>query len=225
MSQAEIDAIVAGIAHAVRNPLFSISANLEALPAGVLRDERAAPFLATIRSELARIGRLIDQLAEFGGIAEPQVVSGDLAQVLGRALSEAAPAARSRSIELRLAAPPALPPLPMDAGQIALALGKIMENAVQNATALVEVEIRFDPAQGASTVEVEVRDDGPGFHPMALERGLEPFFKTASTGSGLGLAIAREILDRHGATVALSNRHPQGACVRISLRTTAPEAA
>lgn len=36
---------------------------------------------------------------------------------------------------------------------------------------------------------------------------------------GLGLAIARRILYQHAATIALSNRSPQGGCVRVCLRT------
>ena len=76
-----------------------------------------------------------------------------------------------------------------------------------------------------SQVEVEIRDDGRGFPQKALERGLEPFFRNSSTGSGRGLAIAQRILDRHGATIAVSNRSPHGGCVRVGLRAITPPAA
>jgi signal transduction histidine kinase len=50
-----------------------------------------------------------------------------------------------------------------------------------------------------------------------LANALLPFYSTKRTGTGLGLPLAREIIEAHGGTIALSNREGGGLCVRVVL--------
>jgi PAS domain S-box-containing protein len=52
-------------------------------------------------------------------------------------------------------------------------------------------------------VAVEVEDTGAGISSDDLNRIFEPFFTTKPTGTGLGLWIAREIIQKHGGTIAV----------------------
>jgi signal transduction histidine kinase len=50
---------------------------------------------------------------------------------------------------------------------------------------------------------IEVEDTGAGISCDHLNRIFEPFFTTKQdTGTGLGLWIAREIIQKHGGTIA-----------------------
>jgi len=56
---------------------------------------------------------------------------------------------------------------------------------------------------------LEVSDDGPGIPPAERGRIFERFYRLdneSTEGSGLGLAIVREIAQRHGASVEISER-------------------
>jgi CheY-like chemotaxis protein len=66
--------------------------------------------------------------------------------------------------------------------------------------------------------EFAVADDGPGFTPEALERGLDPFFTTkGGEGSGLGLAMVYDQVKLAGGSVRLANGPQGGAVVTLRL--------
>jgi two-component system sensor histidine kinase TctE len=59
---------------------------------------------------------------------------------------------------------------------------------------------------------LQVEDSGPGIPETERERVFEPFYRVLGTeadGSGLGLPIVLEIAQQHGATVQLSDTHPE----------------
>jgi PAS domain S-box-containing protein len=57
-------------------------------------------------------------------------------------------------------------------------------------------------------IAVEVEDTGPGISTGDLKRIFEPFFTTKqSTGNGLGLWISKEIIQKHGGTIAVRSEH------------------
>lgn len=92
----------------------------------------------------------------------------------------------------------------------------------RDATPTIEVHTQ----DVADTVQIAVRDNGPGI-PRALHtRIFEPFFTTkdATQGSGLGLAIAHSILARHDGRIELTSAPGQGARFLIIL-PSAPTAA
>ena len=70
-----------------------------------------------------------------------------------------------------------------------------------------------------STVEIKVKDSGPGIPEENLEKILEPLFTTkGSEGSGLGLSICKEIIEvEHGGQFKISNHPDGGALVSIKI--------
>jgi len=70
------------------------------------------------------------------------------------------------------------------------------------------------------TVNVAVRDSGPGIPPDKLEWVFEPFFTTKTDGMGMGLAIARSILHSHGGRLWAENAPGGGATFTLALPAT-----
>jgi signal transduction histidine kinase len=86
---------------------------------------------------------------------------------------------------------------------------RILFNLIQNAVAVARNGARMtfvaiDIAYQAPMVSVRIVDDGPGL-PKGIKSRL--FRQTASTtgGNGLGIAIARELAERNGATLRLTD--------------------
>ena len=81
-------------------------------------------------------------------------------------------------------------------------------------------------------MSLRVVDDGPGFNQFIFDRLGDPFVTTrpgydnsvdheitgGHEGMGLGLFIAKTLLERSGASVALSNRKPPEAGADIRLQ-------
>lgn len=119
--------------------------------------------------------------------------------------------AAERKVQLRISANTALDRLdPMDSADVATVIGNLVDNAVDAAAAAgdgdawVEVELRQD----ASSVEIVVRDSGPGVAPeLAHEVFSRGFTTKAAQGGerGIGLALTRLVCKRRGGEVAVAN--------------------
>jgi len=104
-----------------------------------------------------------------------------------------------------------------DSHQLRRAVGNVVENAARFAASSVAVTV----VERDGTAHLTVADDGPGIaaedHSRVFERftRLDDARARATGGTGLGLAIARDIVERHGGTIAVadqSNADLPGAC-------------
>lgn len=117
--------------------------------------------------------------------------------------------AAERHVQLRVSENTALDRLdPMDSADVATVTGNLVDNAIDAATgndeAWVEVELRQD----ASSVEIVVRDSGPGVAPeLAQEVFTRGFTTKAAQGGerGIGLALTQLVCQRRGGEVAVTN--------------------
>lgn len=69
----------------------------------------------------------------------------------------------------------------------------------------------------ANSVQVAIRDFGPGLAPEQLPRLFEPFFTTKATGMGMGLAICRSIVEGHEGRLWGENNPDGGATFHLAL--------
>jgi len=58
-------------------------------------------------------------------------------------------------------------------------------------------------------VVIQVRDNGPGIEPEAIDKIFIPFFTTKETGSGIGLSLSRQIMRLHGGAISVSSKADQ----------------
>ncbi|MBD0421291.1 Spo0B domain-containing protein [Streptomyces sp. TRM S81-3] len=126
--------------------------------------------------------------------------------------------AAERKVSLRVSDRTALGRLaPEDAADVATVVGNLVDNAVDAAAAAdgdgedawVEVELRQD----ASSVEIVVRDSGPGVAPELAREVFSHGFTTKAARQGergIGLALTRLVCERHGGEISVTNT-PEGA--------------
>ncbi|HUJ29516.1 MAG TPA: PAS domain S-box protein [Myxococcales bacterium] len=208
-------ALVAGVAHEVRNPLFGMSATLDAMEQIFGTDPNQEPFLRAMRRELDRISSLMRDLLEYGRPPAVQLVIDALAPVVALAARSCQPAAEMASARIANEVGADAGSLPMDAGRLAQVFQNLIENAVQHSPAGATVRIC---AQWRSReVAVSVLDSGPGFDPRDLPRIFEPFFSKRRGGTGLGLSIVQRIVEQHGGRLEAGNRPEGGAAVTVIL--------
>lgn len=208
--------LVAGVAHEVRNPLFGISATLDAF-----HEEMSQPGYAecgaTLRQEVNRLIHLMQELLEYGKPPALTIERGNINEVVKLAVESRRPAAHAAGVELRTNMKAGMPALLMDQSRLRQVFENLIDNAVQHSETGGTVRISGAVADhaGRQWVECHVDDEGPGFPPQTLDRVFEPFFTQREGGTGLGLSIVQRIVEEHSGKVSAANRPEGGGRIQV----------
>jgi signal transduction histidine kinase len=190
---------VATASHELRTPIFSLGGFLELLEDEELDDETRREFVAVVREQVARLGKLATDLLDLSrleaGSLELRPEQTNLGDLASRVTSEFAPALvkHESDLALRLGGEPI--EAVCDPERVAQILRILLDNALTHTPAGTGVVVTAQRDDGS--VRLGVCDDGPGIREDARDRVFEPFFTSDDAqGSGLGLAIARELAER-----------------------------
>ena len=212
---AALGSLVAGVAHEVRNPLFTISATLDAWEARFRSDQGVAAYGRVLREQTDRLNRLMGDLLEYGKPNPLSIGSADLVNVLRAAAEDCNALAEHHSVSVVLDVAE-IPRCAMDGARLEQVFQNVIDNAVRHSPAggAVRVSARLN----GDLVVCTVVDRGPGLGPVDPESLFQPFCTRRRGGTGLGLSIARKIVAAHGGEIRIANRADgAGTVVTISL--------
>jgi len=212
-----LGSLVSGIAHEVRNPLFSISSTLDAFQARFGERQEFGPYAVVLRREIERLTHLMRELLDYGRPHSLVLQPACLSDVVREAVRNCAPLLRGSSVRAEVVVEDPIPRIPLDESRMLQVFQNLIENAVQHSPADTCVTLRLRSVNGSafSGVEAEVRDRGKGFLPDDLPHVLQPFFTRRKGGTGLGLSIVKRIVDDHGGEMTVANDPDGGAVVRV----------
>jgi signal transduction histidine kinase len=193
---AVVGELAASLAHEIRNPLTGVRSLAQRLAEEQIDEPRRRRYAGVILDEVGRVERLVTNLL---GIARqaPRGPRADSRTVMAPLFDDLLLLVGSRAEKggIRLVA---------DAGGVEAAAAR--EALAQALLNLLLNAIGHTPAGGSvhllarrvgDTVELRVRDSGPGVRPEERERIWEPFH-SGSGGTGLGLAVVRRLAREHG---------------------------
>jgi two-component system OmpR family sensor kinase len=213
---------VADAAHALRTPLAALQLQADVLEGATDPAEYAAR-LSDLRAGIRRAAHLSNQLlqvARSNPSADSPRVALQVDSVLNEVIDLYQPAAAAAGIRLHLHSATHAT-VHADFRRLLLIFGNLVDNALRYTPAGGEVQLRAQLA--GDTVQVEVRDQGPGLSQSDLTRVFEPFYRAAADqggGSGLGLATVENLVKELGGHVRLRNRDDGNgllACVTLGL--------
>ncbi|HUR81845.1 MAG TPA: ATP-binding protein [Thermoanaerobaculia bacterium] len=210
-----IGTLVAGVAHEVRNPLFGITASLDAFEAEFGTSAETAEYMTTLRRDVARLTRLMDDLLQYGTVRPLARHVQALEPVIAEALRVCMLRAREKNADIETRIEHTLPAIAIDADRMVQVLKNLIENAIDFSPDGDTVTIDAYGEGGA--VVVAVSDHGSGFRAEDVPHLFEPFFTRRRGGSGLGLAIVQKIVSEHGGEVIARNEPGGGACIEVRL--------
>jgi two-component system OmpR family sensor kinase len=210
---------VADAAHELRTPLTAVQLQIQLAERAKTDDERKAAF-AQLKRGQSRAAHLVQQLLTLArqepGVAVQPLASVDLTQLVRLVVSEYAPLAAERNIDVGISDKQQAS-VSGDFEALRVMLGNLVDNAIQYTPPGGSVDVALRLCAGNALVEVS--DTGPGVPEDDRERVFDRFYRsdTANTaGSGLGLAIVKNIAERHHAGILLENRAP-GPGLRVSV--------
>ena len=215
--------LLSAISHDFRTPLATIIGSASTLrdSDAALGEARRRALLDTLLHEADRMNRLVGNLLDLTRFSEGRIelrhdwVAID--ELVGAVLARLASLLASHPVTLHM--PPEPPLVQGDEVMLEQVLSNLVENVARHTPAGTPFEIsaRADD----DTLEIVVRDRGPGFPPGEETRVFEKFHQarpeSAQSGFGLGLAISKAIVEAHGGTISAANASGGGAEFRFSL--------
>ncbi len=214
---ASMGRLAAGVAHEIRNPLNAVSIIIQRLKAEFVpsgQPDEYASLLTTVRSEIARIGGIIESFLRYARPPRLEIVEVRLSGLAVDAVAVIEEKARVHGVAVSIDIPDGLV-CRCDPTQMKQALLNLILNAVEAAGTGGAVTIAARPAGG--DVILDVRDTGPGIPDDIMPGIFDPYFTTKEHGTGLGLSEVHRIITSHGGRISASNAPSGGAVLSIRL--------
>ena len=212
------------LAHEIRNPLNSISLTIDHVrtrlgPGDEARRDEFQSLMATLKSEVARLNRLVGDFLSSGQPARLDPRPCDVGAVVRETAALVQHKARDQAIEVEVDAPPGLPTTLADPELLKTCFLNLVLNAFEAMPGggRLSLAVRLEGPPDAPAIAVLVSDTGMGMSPEAAAIAFEPYFSTKETGVGLGLALVSRIVEGHGGRVALDSTAGHGTRVRVLL--------
>ena len=212
------------IAHEVNQPLTAILSNAQAalylLAPESPNFSEISDALKDIVHEDNRASEVIQRLRGLLKKGESRSVSVDLNQLVDSTLALLRHQLIGRRVTVATDLASDLPAIIGDPVQLQQVLLNLIMNAMDamastpDALRRIQISTR---ATATGTVEVCLKDHGPGLKAADVKRVFVPFYTTKDHGLGLGLSICATIIEHHGGRIGLRNDDFGGAVAEISL--------
>ena len=204
---ATIGRFASQIAHEIRNPLSSISLNVELLEDELKgSSEEARGLIRSVLRELDRLNDIVGEYLQFSRFPKPHLKRGRVDGVIQELVqSFKAPA----PVKVQVSLMPSSPEVWLDDGL----LRQVLENLVRNAAESIEGDgvIRIETDVVDRFLLIRVKDTGQGIPPETQSKLFEPFFTTKAHGTGLGLATSQQIIFEHNGHLLVESQPGKGS--------------
>jgi PAS domain S-box-containing protein len=216
--------MVAGIAHEINQPLYSI-VNFAKACRNVLRGDgdpnrdELVEWNGEIAEAASRATEIIKRLRQFARRGAGSFVSVLVEELIDESVELMAFELRRNGVEVCRDLAPALPPVSADRVQIEQVLVNLLQNAIE---AMAEVpkadrQVFVRTCHGQACVEISVEDRGPGLREQNRFTIFDPFVTTKEDGLGMGLAISTTIAEAHGGKLWATSGSEGGAAFHLLL--------
>jgi signal transduction histidine kinase len=206
---AALGRMVAHVSHEIRNPLIVLGGYAQHIVRKADDAESVRRHAQVISDSVLELEDLLTDLLDLTHHRQPQMVAGDVHEVLNQAWQLSGGATAKNPVTLQRHYGTDLPTIRIDRSSLLRAFLNVMRNAVQfmpqGGTLSVSTRLSAD------YVQIEITDSGPGIAPELLPTIFEPFVTHREHGTGLGLTVAQEITQQHGGHIEVKSEAGKGA--------------
>lgn len=217
---AAIGRMAAHVTHEVRNPLSSISLNVEMLEDELgPGDTEARALMKAIHGEVDRLTAITEEYLRLARLPQPRLEPDDLGELIRSVERFVRREMEASGVTLELDVDDELPAVAFDEAQLRQALLNLLRNARE---AMEGGTVRVLARAEGGGVRIDVVDEGPGIPAEVRERIFDLFFSTKERGSGLGLPLTKQIIAAHGGTIRCESPPEGGTRFEVWLPASEP---
>jgi len=223
------EAVVAAIAHELRQPLAAMTLNAAA---GKNFLDRVPPDTAEAKNNfyaISHAGLLASEVFEnFISLfreSKKEHQSVDMNALTLEAIHLLHQQLDDNNIFAHTMLTSELPTIQGNKGQLREVILNLLQNSIEAMnTSTKQRVIHVATAHDRDSISISLQDTGPGIDPDKLASIFDTFITTKAKGTGLGLAICKMIIEQHGGKLsASSDTHYGGARFEITLPTKIAE--
>lgn len=208
----------AALAHEINQPLTAI-ANYARLAKTATDPKIVSEASERVMTQVERVADVVRRLRNFIRLGRSETLPITVTQLVDEAVSYCHTELDKHGVQLQLRIARDLPAVKVDMLQIQQVIINLVRNAAEalgdagrhDGQVVIEAQLKDE-----ASVEIRVRDNGPGFDVELAERAPAPFLTTRQDGLGLGLSLSRSIVEAHGGRLAIESSS-SGAVVSFTL--------
>ncbi|HEX4999498.1 MAG TPA: ATP-binding protein [Terriglobia bacterium] len=201
------------IAHEIRNPLSSISLNVELLDEELKhKSEEASALIRAVQRELDRVNDIVSDYLQFARFPRSKLKRGQIETVIQNLVETFKFPGR---IRFTITQAETTPPVWFDETLLRQVLDNLIRNAVEAIRGEGSIALETEPI--GQFLIIRVRDSGEGIAADVQEKLFEPFFTTKARGTGLGLATSQQIVFDHNGHLLVESQPGKGSTFSILL--------
>lgn len=223
---AELNGLVATVAHELNNPLSGIRGAAQLLGRRLGKERDLSDYTDMIVRQVDRMSELIQVLMKLEAPA-PRIRPVNIHRILNEMVVLEGAVAKERGVVIAHAFDPSLPEVLGDADHLQQLFLNLLKNAVAacrgadgRVTITTSMENSYYVERGTTRlryIAVDIRDNGPGLDPETMRSMFSPFYSRSEGGYGVGLTVARNIVHSHKGHIRAGNVRDGGAYFRVTL--------
>jgi signal transduction histidine kinase len=204
--------VAAEFTHQIKNPLAIINNAAFSLQRALKQGKAvSAEQVRIIQEEVEHSDRIITQIMGYAQLSEGHVEKLHLIEELDHAIAQVFPPAAAYPVRIHRDYAVEFPPVFMQRRHLLDTLVNLLQNAREalgdkGGNIFVSAQCHAD-----YSIEVTIRDDGPGIPPAKQEKIFEAYYTTKAKGTGLGLATIKHNVELYGGAVRVESALGKGA--------------
>jgi signal transduction histidine kinase len=224
----------AAAAHELRTPLAGLQLYGDMLADGLGDPGKQRDYARRLAEEASRLGRVVSNVLGFSqlerGNLSVHAVARPLAPIIAAAVERARPVLERAGASLEVdASVDGAGSARLDEDALLRILGNLLDNAEKYGRGAADRRVHIDARRAGATVEIAVRDHGPGIDDRLRRRLFRAFSRPGGSdrpaGLGLGLALSRSLARAMGGDLVYRPASGAGATFVVVLASEKPTAA
>lgn len=214
---AAIGQMVTALSHESRNAIQRIMNNVGLLACDLGKDSRELDKIGSACDELRQLHEEVRDYAAPVRLNLERCLVGAIAD---RAWHELDDIRQGRDAKLEVHRQAMGFTCQADVLRLAQVFRNLFDNSLAACTDPVRITVECVNSE-SNTIQIRLRDNGPGFAEETRKSAFDAFVTTKSKGTGLGLPIVKRIVEQHGGRITLGTPSV-GAEVLITLPRAVP---